>query len=89
MAYNAVTVTNSATLIVAANPGRRNLTIVNHGSVDIFIGPDSSVTASNGIPFYSGSTRDQDKIPEGYTGAVYGITASSSSDVRYWEVVGT
>jgi hypothetical protein len=89
MSYGTVTVTNSATLIIADNTKRRNLSIVNHGTTDIFIGPDSSVTSSNGLPLYSGVTRDQDRIPEGWQGPVYGITASGTSDVRYWETEGS
>lgn len=86
MAYNTVTVTNSVTLIVAANTKRRNLSIVNtSASTDIFIGPDASITSSNALPLYSFATRDQDRIPEGWQGPVYGITASGTADVRYWE----
>lgn len=86
MSYGTISVTNSATLIVDANTKRRNLSIVNtSSSTDIFIGPDSSVTSSNGLPLYSYSTRDQDRIPEGWQGPVYGITASGTADIRYWE----
>lgn len=81
--YGTKTVTTNATLIIAANPQRRNLTIVPVDG-DIYIGPDSSITTANGIPLWGGSIRDQDKVPEGYTGDVYGI-AGSSIDVRYWE----
>lgn len=87
MAYNTVSVSDSATLIVAANEQRRNLTIVNTSlSVIVYIGPDSSITTSNAIPLYQNQTRDQDRIPEGYQGDVYGIVGSGTADVRYWEV---
>ena len=90
MSFGTVTVTNSATLIVAANTRRRNLTIVNtSGSQDVFIGPDDTITSSTGLPLYSFSTRDQDIIPEGWQGTVYGITASGTADVRYWETEGS
>lgn len=86
MSFGTVTVTNSATLIVAANTKRRNLSIVNtSGSTDIFIGPDDTITSSTGLPLYSFSTRDQDRIPEGWQGPVYGITASGTADIRHWE----
>lgn len=85
MAYNTVSVADTATQIVAANSARRNLTIVNHGSNTVFIGPDTSITTSNAIPLYASSTRDQDVIPEGYKGAIYGIVAAGTEDVRYWE----
>lgn len=85
MAYNSVTVTDTATEIVGANSSRRNLTIVNNGSNTVFIGPDSSITTANAIPLYASSTRDSDVIPEGYKGAIYGIVESGSENVRYWE----
>jgi hypothetical protein len=85
MAYAAVSVTTSATLIVGANTQRRNLTIVNDGSSTIYIGPDSSITTSNGIPLYGRQGRAEDRIPEGYQGDVYGIIGSGTADVRYWE----
>ena len=87
MAYNTVTVADTATLIVAANTQRRNLTIVNSSLIaTVFIGPDASITTANAIPLYGSSTRDQDRIPEGYQGPIYGIVATGTADVRYWEV---
>lgn len=87
MAYGPITVTISATLIVAANTQRRNLTIVNDGSSTIYIGPDDSITTSNGIPLYGRQGRQDDRIPEGYQGDVYGIIGSGTADVRYWETI--
>ncbi len=86
MSYGSTTVTTTATQIIASNTKRKNLTIANTSdSYIVYIGPDSSVTTSNGIPLYENQTRDQDKIPEGYLGPVYGIVSSSTADVRYWE----
>lgn len=89
MSYGTVTVTTSATLIVAANTQRRNLTVVNDGSSTIYIGPDSSITTANAIPLYGRQGRNQDKIEEGYQGPVYGIIGSGTADVRYWETTGS
>lgn len=83
--YNTVSVTTAATLIVAANTGRRSLIIGHDGSAKIYIGPDDSVTTSNGIPFYPAEKMVRDLIPEGYKGNVYGIAASGTQDIRYWE----
>ena len=86
MQYGAKTITNTATLIVGPNSSRRNLTIVNTSEgVPVYYGPDNLVTTANGIPLYETATRDQDNIPEGFKGAIYGIVASGSADVRYWE----
>ena len=87
MAYNTVSVGTSATLIIAPNTQRRNLTISNNSSATIYIGPDDSITTSNAMPLYGRQTRDQDLVPEGYMGPVYGIKASGTSDVRYWETI--
>ena len=45
-----VTVDTTATGVVvkAANANRRRITVVNHGTVDVFIGFDTSLTAANG-----------------------------------------
>jgi hypothetical protein len=85
MAMGAVSVTGSATLIVSANTARHSILIGNNSSQTLFIG-DSSVTTSNGIPIPSGSSFLEDS--GGTTlwgGAVYGIVASSTADVHYWE----
>jgi hypothetical protein len=84
MIFGAVTVGTDAILIVAANSSRRNLSIVNNGLSDIFIGPDNTITTSTGLTLFGGSTRDQDIVPEGYKGAVWGI-AGSDQNVRFWE----
>ena len=90
MAYNTITVTTTATQIVAANTKRKALTIVNteEGKI-VYIGPDTSITTANAIPLYETQTRDSAKvIAEGYLGPVYGIVAADTADVRYWEVIG-
>lgn len=86
MSYGSRTVLTTATLIVSANEKRRNLSITNSSLYGVvYIGPDSSITTATGLPLYENSTRDQDRVPEGYLGPVYGIVASGTADVRYWE----
>jgi len=71
--------TNSAANIVAARDTRQRLVLVNHGSVDVFVGP-ATVTTANGL-----------KIPPGAsltlytTVAVQGITASGTGSIHYAE----
>jgi hypothetical protein len=57
-------------------------TVVNHGSVTVFLGP-SNVTSSTGIPLYAGYsyTCDLDRNEQ-----LFGITASSTADVRCLQV---
>lgn len=87
MAYNTVTVGATATLIVAANANRHSVIITNTStSVNLYIGPDSSVTTSNGILVSTsgGNLTEDNSGTRIYTGPIYGI-AGSSIDVRYWE----
>lgn len=70
-----------ALLIVAANPNRVSLTIVNEGTVKCFFGDDSSVTALTGTPLGAGGILEDVNT----TVAYYGITASGTADLRYWE----
>jgi hypothetical protein len=85
MGMGAVSVSSSATLIVHANTNRHSILIGNNSAQTIFLG-DSSVTTANGIPIPAGSSFLEDsggiKI---WGGAIYGIVASSTSDVHYWE----
>ena len=86
MSFNTVTVTSTATKIVDANTQRQSLIISNAGSVTIYIGPDNTVTTSNGTPLVSGGNLTEDS---GGTrmqlGTVYGIVATGTCDCRYWE----
>lgn len=81
--HAAVTVNDSADQILGVNSARRGATIVNNGSVVVYLGKSASVTTANGIPLAVGQSFT---INAGeYLGAVFGVTASGSADVRYWE----
>jgi hypothetical protein len=85
MAMGAVSVTGSATLIVAANTARHSILIGNNSStVTLYVG-DSTVTTSNGIPVPPGATLLEDSGGTTlWAGAIYGICASTV-DTHYWE----
>ncbi len=81
---NQVTVqSTSATLIVAKNTGRKAVVITNLGTVAVYIGPNASVTTSNGqlLPGVVGASLS---IPS--TSAVWGIAASSTQAVSFLDV---
>lgn len=87
-----VSVTNTATLIIGANSRRQSIMIENEdSSVTVFIGEDSSVTASgnitnDGVGIAPGGTFAEDAGgTRVYKGDIYGIVASGTADVRYWE----
>lgn len=83
--YNAVTVTNVATLILPSNPSRRGALVYNNGTVTVYLGFDSSVTSTTGLPLVAGATYNDSGDSDLYRSDIYGITASSSSDVRFHE----
>lgn len=90
--YNNVSVATSATSILAANKRRNAYELHNNGTATIFWGSNNSVTTSNGIPLKQGERRTVTKEPVPdrqdehiYTGAIFGIVASGTVDLRYWE----
>lgn len=92
MGYGNVSVGTSATLIVAENKRRTYLQIYHNGTNAVFYGMNNSVTTANGSVLKSDKTRewkyDTDKRTQEetlYTGPIYGIVASGTEDVRYWE----
>jgi hypothetical protein len=90
MAYGTVTVASTAggTLILDANPKRIGIIIVNTGTQTVYLGHDTNVTTANGIPLKTDMNLTESSGGEKmYQGPFYGITASSTSDVRYDERV--
>lgn len=87
MSYNSVTITDSATLIVGPNPDRISIIITNNSSSDIYLGEDSSVTASNGsvLKATTGSFAEDSGGTKCYVGPYYGIVGSGTANLRYWE----
>jgi len=81
-ATNQVSVTDSATAIVAARATQRAVLIINHGTTDVYIG-GAAVTTSTGI-LLAGT--EGAAIGIGTTAAVYGIVASGSQTVSYIEI---
>ena len=83
--YEAVSIGTSATLIRPLNNSRISLQITNLSAGEVYVGFDSSVTTSNGFEL-----SQQDVISftgsDLYKGAVYGIVASGTSDVRLFEL---
>lgn len=83
IAHNAVSVANTATQIAStALLGRVRILIQNLGAQDVFVG-GAGVSISNGLRVAKGATLE---LPFGEDIAIYGITASATSDVRYFEV---
>lgn len=80
--YGAVTVGTAAVQIVAANTGRRSVLLQNLGSASVFVGPDSAVTAGNGIKIDAGGS-----FTFAASSALYGLSGTAGQDVRYLQEV--
>lgn len=92
MGYGQVTVgTGSAALVVSANTLRLSLIIVNNGNSLIYLGNDSLVTSSTGLPINtvdsSGGYFEDNGGARTYLGDYYAISQDSTNDVRFWERV--
>lgn len=77
-----VSVTTTATSLKASNPRRSKIIIWNVGAATVYLGNASTVTSATGIPLPPNCV-----LVDGITnGAYYGITGSSTADVRVAEV---
>lgn len=88
MSYTGVSVGSSATLIVPSNAYRLNLILRNNSSTVCYIGQDSNVTTATGMQInQNDALNDDGSGRRGYLGEIWGITATGSADIRYWERV--
>ena len=86
MTNGAVTITTEATRIIPANCNRKEIIITNNSDKKVvYIGMDASVTVETGTPFYENQSRGHARGFGSYLGPIYGIVASGTADVRYWE----
>jgi hypothetical protein len=72
--------TNSAATLVASRATRTRLTMVNRGSVSVYVGP-ATVTTANGVELKPGESMTFEMA--GTT--LQGITASGTGNIHYWE----
>lgn len=75
-------VTNTASLIVAARPGRIAVTIQQLGSTFVYLGMTAGVTTSTGIPLL-GTPGASITLP--VTSAIYGIVPAGTQNVSVAE----
>lgn len=76
-----VTVADSATLIAAARPGRRKITVTNHGATAAYLGAAGVTTATGTL--LNGAAGAQVTIET--SEAVYGVVAAATQAVSYVE----
>lgn len=82
-ANTAVTADTTGVLAAALNMDRVAVTLVNNGSVVVYYGTTAAAASSTtGLPIAAGGSLTETD----YLGAVYVRTASSTADVRVFEV---
>lgn len=79
IASGQVAPTNSAATLIAARETRKRVVFVNHGTVDVYVGP-ATVTTSNGLKIAIGAS-----LTLYTTALVQAITASGTGAVHYVE----
>ena len=82
---NFVTIGTSQSTVVAANPNRKGLLIFNNGNDIIYLGFDTSVTTSNGMPILPRAAQAQSGLEMGYRGLITAISGSAGQNVRFME----
>lgn len=75
-----ISVTGSATQIVAASAARPDCTCFNNTATTLWIGGDNTVSIANGFPILSSATFKADA----FTGTIFGICDTGTCDVRCW-----
>ncbi|GAC1397699.1 MAG: hypothetical protein NVSMB60_08010 [Mycobacterium sp.] len=78
----AVSVTTTATLLIAANTARKVLMFTNNGTQTIYYGGTSGVTTTIGLPLVAGATL----IDGDSSGTWYAIVTAGTADVRVQEI---
>lgn len=95
MAYGTKTIpaTAGGIQIVGKNLSRLQIMLYNNGSATVFLGEDNSVTIANGYPILAGQEKivgfsgDADAFPLSYRDAIFGIVATGTVDLRYWDML--
>ena len=87
MGYNTVSIGTAVSLIVAANPKRQSLVLVNSGPATCFIGQDTGITVLNSVFLESEDTLTEDSGGSRvYQGPYYGLAATgNTATIKYWE----
>lgn len=88
-AFTTVTVTTSATLLIAANTSRKQVIFARHadaGAAKLVIGPDNTVTTSKGIELQDSGTNHFSGGDGMWNGAWYGIVDSGTLSVTVIEL---
>ncbi len=80
--FSRVAPTTNAAKIVDPNPDRESLSLRNAGSVTVYLGKDTTLTAANGYPLETGDVLEDTASIDAW----WAITAADTGDVAIIEV---
>lgn len=81
----AISVTATPTVVLAARGRRQGLIVQNKGTQDVYYGPDISITTANTVSIPAGGYLNMSDKKGLWRGTLYGVVASGTADVRFWE----
>jgi len=80
-----ISVTTTATQILAASPDRKAGIIQNISTSDVYIGPTNAITVANTIFLGPGEKFAVGDFHERWNSTIFGIVASGTANIRFWE----
>jgi len=81
-----VTISTTPVLIYSGSSNRIDVLVTNDSSVKCYIGPNSSITVNNTIFLNQNDVFIDDYSGiKGYRGNLYGVTASGTATIKWWE----
>ena len=86
--FNTVSVTDTATTILAANAKRKGAFVRNWGTGLIYWGLDTTVTTTTGMPLEPGEVLNNSGLADNWRGGIIAIAESGKTqDIRFneWE----
>lgn len=85
MSSGTITITTTATQIVAANEKRQSIVMSNNGTTTIYFGPNTSIT-TNYVAIVAGGTFAEDRGGgRMWMGDIYGVVSIATGTIGYWE----
>lgn len=81
-----ITISTTPVLIYNINPNRIDVIVTNNSAVTCYIGPNSSISPSNAIYLNQNDVFIDDYSGiKGYRGQLWGVTASGTATIAWWE----
>ena len=87
MAYGAVSVGATPTLIIPNNVQRHSIVITNEdATLTVYFGPDTSISTANAPGIKPGANFCEDSgATNTWKGPIYGIVSAGNATVKWWE----